>query len=102
MKLRLIYPGFKKFLEDHEDLKESLRCYIVGDFTMPPSLALPIIAALTPKEIEINLTDDNIGQEINYDEKVDLAVISCFTPQAQRAYEIADRYRERGTKTIIG
>lgn len=102
MKLRLIYPRFKKFLEDHQNLKESLKNYIVGDFTMPPSLALPIIAALTPKEIEVNLTDDNIGQEIDYDEKVDLAVISCFTPQAQRAYEIADSYRERGTKTILG
>ena len=102
MKLRLIYPRFKKFLEDHQDLKEALRYYIVGDYTMPPSLALPIIAALTPEEIEVNLTDDNIEQDIDYNEKVDLVAISFFTPQAQRAYEIADKYRERGAKTILG
>ncbi len=102
MKLRLIYPRFKKFLEEHNQLKEALRHYVVGDLTMPPSLALPIIAALTPEEIEVNLTDDNIGEEIDYDEKIDLAVISCFTPQAQRAYEIAQEYKKRGTKTIIG
>ena len=51
--------------------------------------------------MEINLTDDNISP-INFDEKPDLVVISCFTPQAQRAYEIADEFRKRGTKTVIG
>jgi radical SAM superfamily enzyme YgiQ (UPF0313 family) len=101
MKLRLIYPRFKKFLEDHAGLREELRGHVIGDYTMPPSLALPIIAALTPAHMEINLTDDNISP-IDFDEKVDLAVISCFTPQAQRAYEIADEFRKRGTQVIIG
>jgi radical SAM superfamily enzyme YgiQ (UPF0313 family) len=101
MKLRLIYPRFKKFLEDHASLREELKGHIIGDYTMPPSLALPIIAALTPESVEINLTDDNISP-INFDEKADLVVISCFTPQAQRAYEIADEFRKRGTKTVIG
>lgn len=102
MKLRLIYPRFKKFLEEHPSLRESLKDYIVGDFEMPPSLALPIIAALTPEDIEVNLTDDNIGQEIDYEESVDLVVISCFTPQASRAYGIADAFRKHGTKVILG
>lgn len=102
MRIRLIYPKFKKFLEDHAALKQSLEKYIVGDYTMPPSLALPIIAALTPDDIEVNLTDDNINQPIDYDESVDLVAISCFTPQAQRAYTIADEFRKRGTRTIIG
>jgi radical SAM superfamily enzyme YgiQ (UPF0313 family) len=102
MKIRLIYPRFKKFLEDHPGLRESLKKYIVGDYTMPPSLALPIIAAMTPPEIDIRLTDDNIGQPIDYDEEVDLVAISCFTPQAQRAYEIADRFREHGKTVLMG
>jgi radical SAM superfamily enzyme YgiQ (UPF0313 family) len=101
MKLRLIYPKFKKFLEDHASLREELKGHVIGDYTMPPSLALPIIAALTPDSVETNLTDDNISP-IDFDEKVDLVVISCFTPQAQRAYEIADEFRKRGTKTVIG
>ncbi|MDG5816286.1 cobalamin-dependent protein [Chitinispirillales bacterium ANBcel5] len=102
MKLRLIYPKFKKFLEDHPSLRESLKDHVVGDYTMPPSLALPIIASLTPEDIEVNLTDDNIGEQIDFDEKVDLVVISCFTPQAQRAYKIADEFKKRGTPTIMG
>lgn len=102
MKLRLIYPKFNKFLEDHPSIRGLLHEHVVGDYTMPPSLALPIIAALTPLDIEVNLTDDNIGQPIDYDEKLDCAVISCFTPQAQRAYEIADEYRRLGTRVILG
>lgn len=102
LKLRCIYPYFKKFLQGHEDLNDHLESYLVGNYTMPPSLALPIIAALTPPEVEFNLTDDNIHQPLDYDEKVDLVVISCFTPQAQRAYEIADEYRKRNTKVILG
>lgn len=69
---------------------------------MPPSLAIPIIAALTSPTIDLALTDDNIGQPIDFDEQADLVAISCFTPQAQRAYEIADRFRERGTTVILG
>lgn len=101
-RLRLIYPRFRKFLEGHHELDQLVADHLVGNYTMPPSLALPIIAALTPRDIEIGLTDDNIGQQINYDEKVDLVVISCFTPQAARAYTIADEFRKRGTKVILG
>ncbi len=101
MKLRLIYPKFKKFLEDHRSLREELKDHVIGDYTMPPSLALPIVAALTPDSIDVALTDDNISP-VDFDEKIDLVVISCFTPQAQRAYEIADGFRRRGTKTVIG
>jgi radical SAM superfamily enzyme YgiQ (UPF0313 family) len=102
LKLRLIYPHFNKFLEGHSALDSLLEKYLVGNYTMPPSMALPIIAALTPEDIEVVLTDDNIGQEINYDEDVDLVAISCFTPQAQRAYEIADLYRKHNKKVILG
>jgi phytoene dehydrogenase-like protein/radical SAM superfamily enzyme YgiQ (UPF0313 family) len=102
LRFRFVYPHFQKFLENHHELNAHLEKYLVGNYTMPPSLALPIIAALTPPDIEVNLTDDNIGQPIDYDEKVDLAVVSCFTPQASRAYAIADEYRRHGTRVIMG
>lgn len=102
LKIRCIYPYFQKFLQGHPELDAHLKQYLVGNYTMPPSLALPIIAALTPPEVELSLTDDNIHQPIDYDEKVDLVAISCFTPQAKRAYDIADEYRKRKTKVILG
>ncbi len=101
MRLRLVYPKFKKFLEDHASLRAELADHVIGDYTMPPSLALPIIAALTPDTVDVALTDDNISS-IDFDEHPDLAVISCFTPQAQRAYEIADEFRRRKTPVIMG
>lgn len=102
MKIRLIYPRFRKFLSGHDRLRPIVEKHLVGDYTMPPSLALPIIASLTPDSVETNLTDDNRGQQIDFDEDVDLVVISCFTPQAQRAYEIADEFRSRNRKVVIG
>ncbi len=102
MKIRFIYPKFNKFLSDHPDLKESLSDYLVGDYTMPPSLGLPILAALTPPDIDVSMTDDNIGQPIDYQEDIDLIAISCFTPQAERAYEIADEYRKHGKRVVLG
>ena len=51
MRLRLIYPKFIKFLEGHSELDYLLAEYLVGNYTMPPSLALPIIAALTPETV---------------------------------------------------
>ncbi|MBD3418713.1 MAG: NAD(P)-binding protein [Chitinivibrionales bacterium] len=102
MKIRLIYPRFKKFLEGHAELDEVVREHLVGNYTMPPSLGLPVLAACTPGEIELRLTDDNIGDPIDFDEKVDLVAISCFTPQGRRAYDIGDAFRSRGVKVILG
>lgn len=102
LSIRFIYPRFRKFLENHSQLDDYLKKYLVGNYTMPPSLAIPILAALTPENVDIRLTDDNIGDSIDFDEKINCVAISCFTPQAQRAYEIADEYRKRGTKVILG
>lgn len=102
LRIRLIYPGFRKFLQGHEVLRPLIQKHQIGNYTMPPPLGLPIIAALTPPEVEVNLTDDNIGQAIDYDEKVDLVAISFFTPQAARAFEIGDEFRRRGTRVIMG
>ena len=76
--------------------------YFLGDFTTPPSLGIPILASLTPPDIEVELIDDNAGQPIDYDAPVDLVAINCFTPQATRAFEIADQFRARGRKVVMG
>ncbi|MCE9584519.1 MAG: cobalamin-dependent protein [Planctomycetes bacterium] len=102
MSLRFIYPRFRKFLEGHERLRPLVQKHQVGNYAMPPPLGLPILASLTPPDVEVRLTDDNIGQTIDFDEKVDAVAISFFTPQARRAYEIADEFRRRGTRVILG
>lgn len=101
MKITFIYPRFEKFLSN-TGFDSDLVDYFLGDFTTPPSLGIPIMASLTPPDVEIELTDDNSGDEIDYNAPTDLVAINCFTPQATRAFEIADQYRIHGKKVIMG
>lgn len=66
-----------------------------------PGLTLPYLSALFPKECGIEIIEDAV-EEINYDEPVDLVGITVMTAQAPRAYQIADEYRKRGVKVIMG
>lgn len=64
-------------------------------------LAISTIAKITPKDIEIIITDENV-ENIDFDEKVDLVGITSMTPNVLRAYEIADIFREKCIKIILG
>jgi radical SAM superfamily enzyme YgiQ (UPF0313 family) len=66
-----------------------------------PGLTLPLLAGLTPPDIDVIITEEEI-EEIIYKSHADLVGISYLTPMAPRAYEIADAYRSRGTKVVLG
>lgn len=102
MKISFVYPRFTKFLESRKDLDRDLLSYFLGNFTTPPSLGIPIMAALTPDSIDVELIDDNGGDVVDYTADTDLVAINCFTPQATRAFEIADGFRAQGKKVIMG
>ncbi len=102
MKILFVYPRFEKFLSNNDDLDKGLVDYFLGDFTTPPSLGIPILASWTPPDVDIELIDDNSGDVIDFSSSVDLVAINCFTPQATRAFEIADGYRAQGKKVIMG
>lgn len=102
MKVRFVYPKFNKFLDSHPGLKDELPSFFLGSFTTPPSLGIPILASLTPPEVEIELVDDNSGDPLRPGDGKDLIAINCFTPQATRAFEIADIYRANGHKVVMG
>ena len=72
----------------------------VDNASMEP-LQIGILAALTPKDIEVVLYDDRL-ETIPYDEPTDLAAITIETFTARRAYEIADEYRKRGVPVLMG
>lgn len=102
MKVSFVYPRFTKFLESRNDLDRELLSYFLGKFTTPPSLGIPIMAALTPDSIEVELIDDNGGDPVNFAADTDLVAINCFTPQASRAFELADGFRAHGKQVIMG
>jgi radical SAM superfamily enzyme YgiQ (UPF0313 family) len=64
-------------------------------------IGLPIVAAWTPPEWEVEIIDD-VSQDVDFEANVDLVGISIFTAQAVRGYELADRFRKRGIKVILG
>jgi len=64
-------------------------------------LGLAMVAALTPPEVEVSLTDENVTV-IDFEKGADLVGITALTGTAQRAYEIADTFRARGVKVILG
>jgi bacteriochlorophyll C8 methyltransferase len=102
MRITFVYPRFRKFLDSHPGLKDQLPGYFLGSFTTPPSLGIPILASLTPPEVEIEFVDDNSGDPLRPEDERDLVAINCFMPQARRAFEIADIYRAHGRKVIMG
>ncbi|KAA3621966.1 MAG: hypothetical protein DWQ02_26855, partial [Bacteroidetes bacterium] len=61
------------------------------------------LAALIPPELDcqIIIADESVGQT-PFRENVDLVAISVLTGTAHRSYEIADYYREKGGKVVLG
>jgi len=64
-------------------------------------VALPLLAAYTPAEHKVVIADQNYGDNVYLDD-IDLVGISAMTPQACSAYKIADHYRKKGVKVVIG
>jgi len=66
-----------------------------------PFINLYVLAAYTPKDADIKIIDERID-EINFDEACDLVGITVMTPVARRAYQIADEFRKKGVKVVMG
>lgn len=90
MKITLIKPNIGR--REHS--------LYVDNASMEP-LQLGILAALTPRDIEVVMYDDRL-EPIPYDEPTDLVAITVETFTARRAYEISEAYRSRGVKVIMG
>src|SRR5271157_4139535 len=66
-----------------------------------PQLGLRIIASLTPEDIAVTVVDEEI-REIDASLDFDLVEISCMTATANRSYQLSDRFRQRGSKVVLG
>ena len=72
----------------------------VKQATLPP-LSILYLAGLTPKEHDVQVLDECV-QAIDFDEGVDLVGITSMTFTSKRAYQIADEFRGRGVKVVMG
>jgi len=66
-------------------------------------LGLMVLAGLTPPEWDISIFDENLGAP-DYPTLPgpDLVGITAFTSQANRAYEVAAHFRQRGVPVVMG
>lgn len=66
-------------------------------------LTLTTLAALVPPEISaaLQLFDEGIS-DVPLDLDADLVGITVITGTARRAYELADHFRKRGIKVVLG
>ncbi len=87
MKITMIFPDF-------EGLPLKYRAFIAP-------LGLMTLAANISEGYEIEFIDERL-EPIPDDLDCDIAAISAMTPQAERAYELADGFRSRGIKVVLG
>ena len=66
-----------------------------------PGLTLHLLAAVTPPEAELRLVNET-AEEIPYEEPWDLVGLTGMGSGLVRAWQIADAFRRRGRKVIIG
>jgi radical SAM superfamily enzyme YgiQ (UPF0313 family) len=66
------------------------------------SMAIGILVSITPPQHTIALADEIWGDPIDYNGDYDLVGITARTMNASRAYEIADGFRARGTRVVLG
>ncbi len=68
---------------------------------LAPPLILPLLAGLTPPDVDVRLIDENV-ERVDPDTPADWVAITCMTASAPRAYAVADAFRERGVPVVMG
>jgi radical SAM superfamily enzyme YgiQ (UPF0313 family) len=95
MKILLVAPASGKW-------KEAAQTKLFTGKTFRFSLlSLLSVAAETPKEVKVEIVDEQIGA-IPWRADFDLVGITCMTALAPRAYEIAARFRQQNIPVVLG
>jgi radical SAM superfamily enzyme YgiQ (UPF0313 family)/anti-anti-sigma regulatory factor len=93
LKIRLIDPAY-----EHSYISHSQKVIKTIWFA---HLTLTTLAALTPPDIEVKITDENV-EPIDFEEDVDLIGVTGMVMHAPRAYQIAEKFRQRGIPVVMG
>lgn len=92
MRLLLVSPHPLCSMIDPEDFRRFLL----------PSLSLPLLAALTPEEFEVEIVDEAV-ETLDPEARADLVGITLpMSHLAPRAYALSDHFRGRGIPVVLG
>lgn len=101
MKIAFIAPAVK-FVSEYPLLNDLISAEVSRGYHWPEfNLTLLTLAALTPKDNEIHIFDE-VYRPIDFEENYDIVAITSMTFNVFRAYEIAEKFRKKGTHVVIG
>src|SRR5262249_38681578 len=66
-----------------------------------PGLTLQMLAAVTPSDVQLRLVNET-AEEVPFREHWDLVGLTGMGSGIVRAWQIADEFRKRGRKVVIG
>ncbi len=92
-KLLIVQPTYYRSKSDFSLYKTKSRTLI--------GLTLPYLAALTPRDWNVELVDEQL-MDVDFAASVDVVAISAWTINSFRAYDIARKFRNRGIPVIMG
>ncbi|MGA2751510.1 MAG: radical SAM protein [Verrucomicrobiota bacterium] len=95
MKILLVVPAAEKVRVTRERPRVPRRAML--RFSVLP---LTVVAALTPREHDVRIVDENV-EPLDFDAQCDVVGVTFMTALARRAYEIAAQFRRRG-KLVVG
>ena len=108
MKLLLILPATLGSFDVYKrsPMTRLLRAFfsavnINSNFFLPP-LGLLTIAACTPDDVDVTIIDEKVNGPVDPNLEADLVGISIFAHSAHRGYELADQFRARNRKVVLG
>jgi radical SAM superfamily enzyme YgiQ (UPF0313 family) len=67
-----------------------------------PSLSLLTLAGMTPDRIDVSYHEVADLRQLDQLPQCDVAAIASFSAQIKDAYELSDRYRTLGVRTVLG
>lgn len=67
-----------------------------------PPQSIFSLAACTPDCIQVEMVDETADMKVNFDSYAEVVAIFFSTPDAWRAYEIADRFKRQGKIVVLG
>ena len=73
---------------------------LLTTFSVLPTLYARKIAAITPKKHTVTVVNERYSK-IDYDEPYEIVNINFTTSTAPRAYEIADKFREKSVTVVL-
>ena len=66
-----------------------------------PCIGLLKVAALTPPDWQVTIADERV-ESLDLTQEADLVGITAVTTTVQRGYALADHFRQRGVKVVMG